>query len=156
MRDLANSSILLSLVQYTLIFLAALRLLLPDARRALGRIRWIGIAVLVSPCLSAIPGTVEPRFFLPLQILIYMLVCFGPATRHTLLGGTAARRVAVAVAYGAFVLVCFTLSSATLSHLEYPGPTLGAGGGPARTQDASASIQSRFVPQSDRAFGGGT
>jgi hypothetical protein len=125
-RDLENSSILLSLLQYTLMFIAIARLLLPNARRALGRIRWVGIVVLLSPCLTAIPGAVEPRFFLPLQLLIYMLVCFAPGTPVALLGGSVSRRVGVAVAYVAFVLVCVTLSSATLSHLEHPGPTLGA------------------------------
>ncbi len=126
-RNLENSSIVLSLLAYTLIFLAIARLLLSDARHALGRVRWAGLIVLVSTCLTAIPGAVEPRFFLPLQLLIYMLVCFGPATRATIFAGSVARRAGVAVAYVAFVLVCVTLSSETLSHLEHPGPTLGAG-----------------------------
>jgi hypothetical protein len=125
-RDLGNSSIVLSLLQYTLVFLAVVRLLLPDARRALGRIRWVGIAVLVSPCLTAIPGAVEPRFFLPLQMLIYMLVCFGPNPGAAFLAGGAGRRVALVASYAAFVVACLTLSSATLAQLEHPGPTLGA------------------------------
>jgi hypothetical protein len=123
-RDLDNSSIVLSLLQYTLIFLAVARLILPDARRALGAVRWAGVVVLVSPILSAIPGAVEPRFFLPLQLLGYMLVCFGPATRATVLGGSARRRSALAVTYVLFVVGCVTLSSATLAQLEHPGPTL--------------------------------
>src|SRR4029453_15870996 len=91
-RDLDDSSLLLSLLLYSLLFVALARLLIPGARRALGRIHWVGTAILVSPCLSAIPGAVEPRFFLPLQLVGYMLVCFGPATRSTVLaGGTAPR-----------------------------------------------------------------
>jgi hypothetical protein len=126
-RDLDDRSIVVSLFQYTLMFLAIARLLLPDAQRALGRIRWYGIVLLLVPCATAVTGAVEPRFFLPLQMLIYMLVCFGPATRHSLLGGSAARRVGLAVSYVAFLVVCLTLSSATIAQLEHPGPTLGLG-----------------------------
>ena len=125
-RDLDNTSLALSIFQYTLIFLATVRLVLPEARRALGPVRWAGVAVLVSPIVSAIPGAVEPRFFLPLQLLVYVLVCFGPATRATMLSGSTARRSAFAALYLFFVLGCVTLSSATLSQLEHPGPTLGA------------------------------
>lgn len=125
-RDLDDASVLLSLILYTLLFLAVARLILPEARRALGSVRWAGVAVLVSPVLSAIPGAVEPRFFLPFQLLVYMLVCFGPATRATVVGGTRARRSAMAVGYVVFVVGCLTLSSAALSQLEHPGPTLGA------------------------------
>jgi hypothetical protein len=126
-RDLRDRSTVLSLLQYTLIFLALARLVLPDARRALGRIRWAGIVLLIVPCVTAVTGAVEPRFFLPLQLLIYMLVCFGPGTRASLLGGGMGRRVGLAVSYVAFILVCLTLSSATLAQLENPGPTLGLG-----------------------------
>ena len=41
-RDLGDRSTVLSLLQYTLMFLALARLLLPDARSRLGRIRWAG------------------------------------------------------------------------------------------------------------------
>jgi hypothetical protein len=56
-----------------------------------------------------------------------MLVCFGPATRASLLGGGVGRRVGLAVSYAAFVLACLALSSATLSHAEHPSPTVGLG-----------------------------
>jgi hypothetical protein len=66
---------------------------------------------------TAVTGAVEPRFFLPLQLLVYMLVCFGPDSRTSLLGGSVGRRAGLAVSYAAFVLVCLTLSSATLAHI---------------------------------------
>lgn len=135
-RNLGNTSILLSLLQYTLMFLLFARLLLPETRRALGRVRWAGVIILASPCLTAIPGPVEPRFFLPLQLLIYMFACFGPGTRVFLLGDGSQRRIALGLSYTAFILVCLTLSSETLSHLQYPGPTLGMGGAPSRTTPA--------------------
>jgi hypothetical protein len=124
-RDLGDTSIVLSVFQYTLLFWALARLLLPESRRLLGPIRWVGVAVLLSPCLTAIPGAVEPRFFLPAQVLVYIVLCFGPKTRAALLGGQTSQRVALAVSFVAFVLVCLTLSSATLAQLEHPGPTLG-------------------------------
>jgi hypothetical protein len=126
-RDLGDTSTVVSLLQYTLMFLALARLLIPDARHALGRINWAGVVVLLIACVGAVPGAVEPRFFLPLQLLIYMLVCFGPATRISLLGGGVGRRVGLAASYVAFVMVCLTLSSATLAQLQHPGPTLGLG-----------------------------
>jgi hypothetical protein len=126
-RDLRDRSTVLSLLQYTLMFLAIARLAVADARRALGRIRWAGIVLLLIPCVTAVTGAVEPRFFLPLQALIYMLVCFGPATQASLLGGDVGRRVGLAVSYVAFVLVCLTLSSATLAQIEHPEPGLGLG-----------------------------
>jgi len=126
-RDLGDTSILLSLLQYSLMFIAMLRLLLPDARRALGRVRWAGLAVLLSPCLTVLASEAESRFFLPVQILIYMLVCFGPATRVSVLGGSIPRRIGVAVSYAMFILVCLTLSSASLAQRQFSNEILGLG-----------------------------
>ena len=49
-RDLDDTSTLLSLLLYTLLFVALARLLVPGARRALGGIRWSGVVVLASAC----------------------------------------------------------------------------------------------------------
>lgn len=132
-RNLDDTSVLLSLLQYTLMFVALVRLFLPGARKALGRVRWLGVAILISTCLTALATQAESRFFIPLQILIYMLVCFGPATQASLLGGSLSRRVGLAVSYIVFVLACLTLSSATLAQRQYPGPTLGLGAPEGRT-----------------------
>ncbi len=126
-RDLDDTSLVLSLLQYTLLFAAIASLALTSARRTLGRIRWAGIGLFVSPCLTAIPGAVEPRFFLPLTVLVYAIVCFGPATRASFFAGGAARRAALAASYAGFLVACLTLSSATLAQLEHPGQTLGLG-----------------------------
>ena len=129
-RNLGNTSIVLSLLEYTLLFVALATLLLPDARRALGKAKWAWVVVLVSPCITSIPGAVEPRFFLPVQMVVYIFVCFAPAaTRRSLLRGGTARRVGLAVCFVAFVLVCLSLSSSTLAELEHPGQTLGLGAG---------------------------
>jgi hypothetical protein len=123
-RDLDDRRVALSVFQYTLLFLTIARLLLPEARRRLGRIRWAGVVVLLSPCLAAIPGAVEPRFFLPLYALAYMLVCFGPETRALFHAGSQTRRVALASSYVAFVIVCLTLSAATRAQIEHPASVL--------------------------------
>ncbi len=119
-RDLDNSSTPLSLLQYTLLFIALARLLVPRARRALGGVRWSGMVVLCSAMLGVIAAQPEPRYYLPLTALVYLLVCFGPATRSTLLGGSRSLRIALAASYAAFLLLCLTLSSATQDEIEFP------------------------------------
>ena len=125
-RDLRDSPLVLSFLQYTLLFLATARLLLTDARRRLGEVRWVGAVILVLPSLTAIPGAVEPRFFLPVHLLVYALVCFGPANVTTFLGGGVRRRVGLAGTYISFVIVCVTLSAATQAQIEYPVGEAGA------------------------------
>ena len=118
-RDLRDNPRWLSLLQYTLLFAAIARLVMPDSRRRLGRVRWVGVVILVLPSLTAIAGAPEPRYFLPVQILVYMLVCFGPATRMLFLGGSAVRRLSLAAAYLSFLLLCLTLSAATQGQIEH-------------------------------------
>jgi hypothetical protein len=118
-RDLRDTSPVTSLLEYTLIFLALARLLVPGARRALGAVRWSGLLVLVAACIGVLQVQAEVRYFLPLQLPIYLLACFGPATRATLFAGRE-RRVTLALAYAAFVLLCLTLSSSTTAQLEHP------------------------------------
>jgi hypothetical protein len=119
-RDLDNTSTPLSLLQYTVLFFALARLLVPRARRALGGVGWPGMVVLGSAVLGVITAQAEPRYYLPLTALAYLLVCFGPATRETLLDGSKSLRVALAVSYAAFLLLCLTLSSATEDEIEFP------------------------------------
>jgi hypothetical protein len=119
-RDLHDSPVIVSLLLYLLLFVALARLLIPEARRRLGRVHWVGVAILISPVLTAIPGAVEPRFFLPVQVLVYMLVCFGPDYRGSLLRGNGARRASLAAACVAFVLVCLSLSRATEAQIMDP------------------------------------
>jgi hypothetical protein len=119
-RDLRDTSWALSVAQYSIVFLAVLTLVLPDARRALGRVRWLGLVVLAVPSLTAIPGAMEPRFFLPVHLLAYSLVCFGGGLRSALAGGGARRGVAVGAAYGAFLALWLVLAEATQAQIEFP------------------------------------
>jgi hypothetical protein len=80
--------------------------------------------LLISPCLTAIPGAVEPRFFLPLQLLIYMLVCFGPAgAAASFVRWSRLQRIALSGSYVAFIALCLWLSSSTRDKIEYPEAT---------------------------------
>ena len=118
-RDLRDTPLVLSLLQYTLLFVAITRLVLPAARRRLGDVRWLGASLLILASLTAIPGAIEPRFFLPVHLLVYTLVCFGPANATTFLAGSVGRRVGLAGAYVSFVILCVTLSAATRAQIEY-------------------------------------
>jgi hypothetical protein len=119
-RNLKDTWIGLSLLEYTLLFLAFARLIVPRSRNVLGRVQWKGVVVLASTCASMVVIQAEPRYWLPLQLLVYMLACFGPAFRASFLGGAAGYRVGLAVSYVAFVLVCLALSTATQAQLEFP------------------------------------
>jgi hypothetical protein len=110
----------LTLLQATLLFLAALRLALKDARRALGHTRWVGVIGLVVPCLTAIPSAMEPRFLLPLHVLVYMLVCFAPGWSDVLVSRNHVRTAAIASSYVAFVTLWLIASKWTESYIEFP------------------------------------
>jgi hypothetical protein len=118
-RDLDDRWIALSVLQYTLLFVAAVHLLLPDARRALGRVDWAGMAVVASACLTAIPGPSDPRYYLPIQLLVYMLVCFGQPSLASLVGPDGGRRLGLAITWAAFVCTGLAFSSAALASREF-------------------------------------
>jgi len=122
-HDLEDRTVFLSWIQFTLVFVAIARLVLPEARRRLGPISWVGLAIFVSPWLSAIPGAVEPRFFLPAHVLVYMLVCFGLTPLKSLFSASTTRRAAIASAYVAFVALCLTASLATVAQRDDPRPS---------------------------------
>ncbi|RTQ52266.1 hypothetical protein EJV47_04370 [Hymenobacter gummosus] len=113
-----GSTLPLSLLNYTVLFLAGLVLLLRRHRR-LSWPQWIALLVLVGPCLLAIPTAMECRFFIPIYLLLYAVLCFcwPPNWRAAFL------RWPVALAYAGFVLLCLMLSSNTLWHMTN-GPRL--------------------------------
>ena len=119
-RDLRRSHFTASLLLYTLVFAGLARLLLSSARRGLGEIRWVALGLLIVPALTAIPGAIEPRFFLPLHLIVLTLVCFGPGRTASFFGGSTRRRVLLVVAYISFMVVCVTLSAATRAQIEHP------------------------------------
>jgi hypothetical protein len=113
-----GSTLPLSLLNYTVLFAAGL-LLVQRRHQRLTLPQWIGLIVLVGPCALAIPTAIECRFFIPIYLLLYAVVCFQWPTnwRATFL------RWPVALAYVGFVLMCLVISSNTLWHMTN-GPRL--------------------------------
>ncbi|RAK69664.1 hypothetical protein [Hymenobacter edaphi] len=116
-RQVYGPTLPLSLLNYTVLFLAGLLLLGRRHQRPTGP-QWLVLAVLVGPCLVAIPTAIECRFFIPIYLLLYAVLCFQwPADWRRWL------RWPVALAYVAFVLLCLVVSSNSLWHMSN-GPRL--------------------------------
>ncbi|TGE20232.1 hypothetical protein [Hymenobacter elongatus] len=92
----------------------------------------VGLAAvaLLLPCLASLPIAIECRFLLPLQLVLYAAACFGGAQlqwgHHRWVWP---RLAAVVIAYGVFLLLCFTLSARTHAQLTYDVGVLAPLGG---------------------------
>ena len=78
------------------------------------------LLILLLPSLVSIPTVVEPRFMLPFYFVAYGIVAFFVLPRFLGLPykAQAGHLRQHALAYGAFVLICFLLSAATFAGLE--------------------------------------
>ncbi|OON70284.1 hypothetical protein [Hymenobacter sp. CRA2] len=113
-----GSTLPLSVLNYTVLFAAAL-VLLHRRHRRLTPLQWLALLVVVGPCALSIPTAVECRFFIPVFLLLYAVVCFlWPRDWRTVF-----LRWPVAAAYVVFVLGCLVLSANTLWHMTN-GPRL--------------------------------
>jgi hypothetical protein len=119
-RNLEDRPLVLPVLQFTLLFVAVTQLVLPEARRRLGDVRWLGMALLASTIVTAIPSPATPRYFLGVHLLAYMLACFSPGLRASLLPRRAARRLGLALAWAVVLGACLTLSAAVQRQIEYP------------------------------------
>lgn len=109
---------LFSAVNYLIWFLAVLALFRTELARV-DRVQLAGVLALLAPVILAIPLTVEVRFFLPVFILAYGTVAFAidyPALAASVLANkwTVLRAAVLLILW---LLVCFTLSAATVEHL---------------------------------------
>jgi hypothetical protein len=113
-----GSTLPLSLLNYTVLFLALL-LLVQRRHRRLSWPQWVVLLVLVGPCVLAVPTAMECRFFIPIYLLLYAVLCFcWPQNWRA-----AFLRWPVALAYLGFVLMCLVVSSNTMWHMSN-GPRL--------------------------------
>ena len=119
-HDLNATTVWFSLLNYSLIFVALARMLLPAFRRRLGRIGWPEAIVLCAACLLALPTAMEPRYFLPIQLVVYSLVVFGTGTRAGWAELGRSGQIGLAVLYPAFLLLCVTLSTSTVALSQFP------------------------------------
>jgi hypothetical protein len=109
---------------FVLTFLALVRLLWPAARRSLGRIRWRYPIALVLCCVTSLASFMEPRYLLPIELLIYILVLspgwprpIGPAEAGLARFRTVA---ALALAGVVFTAVIWHMLAGISSYLAHP------------------------------------
>jgi 4-amino-4-deoxy-L-arabinose transferase-like glycosyltransferase len=114
-HDLGATSEWLSLLDYTLLFAALARLLLPAFRRSVGKVGWPEALALCCACIPAIPCASEPRYYLPLQLVLYSVVLFGAGTRSGWSALGRSGQIALVIVYPAFLLACVTLSTSTVA-----------------------------------------
>lgn len=117
-KNIFVDNTLLKLLNYLVWFLAAYSLLEMDGRK-IDRVQLAGALALLAPVMLAIPITVEVRFFLPIFLLAYGAIAFGidyPALTATVFADKwkVLRAVGLLVLW---LLVCFTLSAATVENL---------------------------------------
>jgi hypothetical protein len=122
-HDLGSAWEGFSLLDYSLIFVATVRLLVPAFRRRLGRIAWPEAVAICAACVPAIPFAAESRFFLPLQLVIYSLVVFAPGTREGWRSLGRQGQVSLAVAFPIFLLGCIALSTSTVAQISSTLPS---------------------------------
>lgn len=108
-----------------LAFLGLLRVLWPAARRGLGPARWRYPAALLAMVLTTLPTAVEPRFMLPLFVLVTILaVAPGWPERLGIVSyGSALRRYAVplAIAVGlvVFMTAAWAITAGATNHFQF-------------------------------------
>jgi hypothetical protein len=109
---------------FLLTFLALVRLLWPAGRRSLGRIRWRYPVALVLCCVTSLASVMEPRYLLPIEILIYILVLSPgwPSPIGPREAGLARFRTAAALALAGvvFTAVIWHMLTGISSYLAHP------------------------------------
>jgi hypothetical protein len=117
-RNIFAEHVFFSLLNYTIWFVF-FRHLLGFPFLEVRPLPLLGAAVLLLPVALAVPTVVEVRFFLPVYLLAYAVVCRGlPATE--LLGRCRENPWSVIrefILCAIWVLLCFTLSSGTIKNL---------------------------------------
>ncbi|WP_165822196.1 hypothetical protein [Hymenobacter edaphi] len=120
----------LAVPNYLVLFLALVVII-----GRMGRLRawqWVVVAAILATCAGSVPLVVEPRFFLPLALLFYAVVCFGWPADWTWRRTDPGLRSALTISGVVWVLLCLTLSAnvqtfqeakpKTLQRLEPPTP----------------------------------
>jgi hypothetical protein len=111
---------LLSLLNYTIIYIAIVILLGTPLRQTLTLNRVYVILIVAATCAVAIPVRIETRYFLPGYVSLYILVIFYPSYRSLFLRLDREKRVKCLVGYVAF-LVMFSAYSENVFRQIAPG-----------------------------------
>ncbi len=117
-----GSTLSLSLVNYTVLFAAFLVILLRVQQLRLRH--WLMVGGLFITCLASMPLMIETRYFLPLDLLLYAVACFGWPADWRWTTVPKQHIVSVVLAYCFFVAICLTLSSNTQASLSLKPKTL--------------------------------
>jgi hypothetical protein len=117
--DVYHRSFVLSLLNYSVIFLFIVILFRTYPCTSLSKSQWLIISMVIVPSLFTIPTAMEVRFFLPVYLLIYSVVLF---TSHKIIFLDLRKNniYGLTVLYLVFIFICFTCSAVTYSHIEYP------------------------------------
>ncbi len=103
-----------SLLNYTILFAAAVRLLAPAFRRRLGAVCWADGLALCSATVTAVPLAAESRYYLPVYLVLYSIVVFAPGTRQALTDLGRPAKITLGVLYPVFLFLCVALSTTTV------------------------------------------
>lgn len=127
-EELLRDRRLFRALNFTILFLALLRLLWPAARRSLGPAQWRFAAALLVTCIPAAASAVETRFLLPGYVFAYLLVLAPGWPRMAGLTARArtTRIVAIGAAYVIFMGGAWLVARNTTSQLEPGAITAGA------------------------------
>ncbi len=118
-KEVQNPRVIFSLANYLLIFIAgAILIQRRSACRANGAMLGL-IFVFISPALLSIPGAIEPRFFLPIYLLVYATVSLGLSPQELRMRDSVVWVQRYWLAALCFVLFSFVLSTLTFSTLEH-------------------------------------
>lgn len=120
-KDPYQRSFFRSFVNYGLLYLFFSRLgsLLPLLKK-----NWVFLSALCSlllPVAATIPTAIEPRFFLPIYVIMYATLAFGQTFQ---IGRLRSLSVTGVLYFVLFVLACHALSDTTFSCLNAPGRPL--------------------------------
>jgi hypothetical protein len=110
-----DRSWLRSLLLYSLIFVALNVILRASLRRRLGHIDWLLGVLWLLPAATAVSSAVEVRFFLPLTLLIWALVCFSDGLPASFRALGRPQKVVLIGVYCVFAIACFAMADSTYS-----------------------------------------
>lgn len=107
-----------SIINYTIWFLLAIYFFRMDLTK-LDQIKLLGVGSLLAPIVLAIPTAVEVRFFLPAYLMAYGVIAFDYEFIQILksLFRPPWNLLRLLIFYALWLLVCFTISSATIESL---------------------------------------
>jgi hypothetical protein len=117
-KNLFANHMLFSAMNYLVWLLAAFFLIRTDFAQ-IDRVQLAGVVAFLAPVILAVPTALEVRFFLPIHLMAYGIIAFG-IDYHALAASVLSdkwRVLRAVLVLTLWILVCFTLSAATVENL---------------------------------------